>query len=269
MGLAKKTLDRSDISTYPIKVKYSGSFASASATSYGITFNTGINTSYQANGAQYLNYKLAQQLYYNYYLTGSLATSASGWDPVWQSTAASGSLDDDYRYFPSASSSQIRLFAIPRTIFGENISRNSLNITAGSYNLIDDGNGNVRDANSSFVHVGNVFYSQGIIVITNSSYQGTFSGYTIRLKGETTIYQNEVRCKVSENDFNYSQNPSITKLGTTGSYIDAVTGSDYHPYATTVGLYNDADELLVVGKLSRAYPIPPNTDISFNIRWDS
>lgn len=269
MGLAKTTLDRSDISTYPIKVKYSGSFASASAASYGITFSTGINTSYQANGAQYLNYKLAQQLYYNYYLTGSLNNSGSGWDPVWQSTAASGSLDDNNRYFPNAVSAQIRMFAIPRTVFGENISKGTLNITAGSYNLIDDGNGNVKDANSSLVHVGNVFYSQGIVVITNPSYQGTFSGYTLRLSSETTIYQNEVRCRVSENDFNYTNNPSAVLAGTTGSYINAVTGSDWHPYTTTVGLYNDQDELLVVGKLSRPYPIPPNTDISFNIRWDS
>jgi hypothetical protein len=36
-----------------------------------------------------------------------------------------------------------------------------------------------------------------------------------------------------------------------------------------VGLYNDQDDLLVVGKLSRPYAIPQNTDITFVIRWDS
>jgi hypothetical protein len=93
--------------------------------------------------------------------------------------------------------------------------------------------------------------------------------FTLSFEAESTIYQNEVRCLVNENDFNYTQNPSATKSGTTGSYIDAITGSDFHPYTTTVGLYNDADELLVVGKLSRPYPIPQNTDMTFVIRWDS
>ena len=93
--------------------------------------------------------------------------------------------------------------------------------------------------------------------------------YTLEFTAETTVYQNEVRCLVNENDFNYTQNPSAVKSGTTGSYIDAVTGSDFHPYTTMVGLYNDQDELLVVGKLSRPYPIPPNTDMTFVVRWDS
>ena len=93
--------------------------------------------------------------------------------------------------------------------------------------------------------------------------------YTLEIQSETTIYQNEVRCLVNENDFNYTQNPSAVKAGTSGSYIDAVTGSDFHPYTTMVGLYNDQDELLVVGKLSRPYPIPPNTDMTFVVRWDS
>ena len=93
--------------------------------------------------------------------------------------------------------------------------------------------------------------------------------YTVSFVVENTLYQNEVRCLVNENDFNYTQNPSAIKAGTSGSYINAVTGSDFHPYATIVGLYNDKDELLVVGKLARPYAIPQNTDVTFIIRWDS
>lgn len=97
----------------------------------------------------------------------------------------------------------------------------------------------------------------------------TTQNYTVSFIAENTLYQNEVRCLINENDFNYTQNPSAIKLGTSGSYIDAITGSDFHPYATTVGLYNDQDELLVVAKLSRPYPVPPNTDMTFVIKWDS
>jgi len=95
--------------------------------------------------------------------------------------------------------------------------------------------------------------------------------FTLNLISETTIYQNEVRCKVQENEFNYSQNPTALKYGTSpsGTLADNVTGSDFRPYATTVGLYNASNELLLVGKLGTPYPIPSNTDMTFVIRWDS
>jgi len=171
MGLSKNTLDRSDISTYPIKLKYSASYASSSAYSYGITLNRGINGSFNSNGEDFLVYKLAKQLYYNLYLTGSLNNSASYWNDNLQSTAASGTFDNDYRYFPNAADDQITLMAIPRNVFGENISRKSLRISGATYNLIDDGNGNIIDTNNSNTHVGNVLYSQGIVIITNLDYE--------------------------------------------------------------------------------------------------
>lgn len=96
-----------------------------------------------------------------------------------------------------------------------------------------------------------------------------YSPYTMSFQAQTTIYQNEVRCHVNENDFNYTQNPSATVSGSYGRYEDVITGSDFRPYATTVGIYNDQNELLVVGKLSTPYPIPSNTDITFIIKWDS
>jgi hypothetical protein len=96
-----------------------------------------------------------------------------------------------------------------------------------------------------------------------------YSPYTMSLQAQLTLYQNEVRCRVNENDFNYTQNPSATISGSNGQYIDAVTGSDFRPYATSIGLYNDQNELLIVGKLSTPYPIPSNTDMTFVVKWDS
>lgn len=117
--------------------------------------------------------------------------------------------------------------------------------------------------------------------------------YELTLTAETTIYQNEIKCRVSENDFNYSQNPTVfaNKVIVSGSaavpffapmagsasygYIvdgtmaDNITGSSFHPYVTTIGLYNESNDLLVVGKLSTPYPIPANTDMTFVVRWDS
>ena len=169
--MSKNTLDRSDISTFPIKLKYSSSYASSSAISYGITLNRGINGSYSSNGKSFLVYKLAKQLYYNSYLTGSLNNTASAWNDNLQSTAAEGTFDDDFRYFPSAQNSKISVMAIPRNVFGENISRKTFRLSGATYNLVDDGNGNIIDTDNSNVHVGNILYAQGIIIITNSDYE--------------------------------------------------------------------------------------------------
>ena len=169
--MSKNTLDRSDISTFPIKLKYSASYASSSAINYGITLNRGINGSFNSNGNSFLVYKLAKQLYYNSYLTGSLNNTASAWNDNLQSTAAEGTFDDDFRYFPVGSNDQITVMAIPTNVFGENISRRSLRISGTTYNLIDDGNGNIIDVSNSNAHVGNVLYAQGLIIITNQDYE--------------------------------------------------------------------------------------------------
>jgi hypothetical protein len=81
------------------------------------------------------------------------------------------------------------------------------------------------------------------------AYTGSF---TLSFKNEHIIYENEVRCLVQESDYNLSYNPTLLS----GSYIsgsvkDFATGSDFHPYATSLGLYNDNNELLAVAKLSK------------------
>lgn len=121
------------------------------------------------------------------------------------------------------------------------------------------------------VNIGNLIYAQGFAIVTNQSYSNLFSDYSVSLIAETTIYQNEVKCRVLENDFNYSQNPTMLSAVSSSAGIIAnnVTGSDFKPYATTVGLYSAANELLVVGKLATPYAIPSNTDITFVIRYDS
>jgi hypothetical protein len=170
MGISQNIIDRSDISTYPIKTLYTASYPSSSFSNYGITINKGINSPYSISGSYSLNYKLAKQLYYNQYLTGSLLMSSSAWNDTLQSTAASGTFDNDYRYFPTKSEAVINIFAIPTNIFGENIQISSFSLTSSTYNIIDDKNGNLIDLSRNNDHVGNILYSQGIVIITNQNY---------------------------------------------------------------------------------------------------
>lgn len=97
----------------------------------------------------------------------------------------------------------------------------------------------------------------------------TSTPFKLKLKSESTIYQAQARCHVNENDFNLSLNPTMTHCSTPGVMRDNVTGSYFQPYVTTVGLYNEMNELLVVAKLGEPFPMPANTDVTFLIRYDT
>jgi hypothetical protein len=177
MSRSKNTIRFSDISSAPIKVKYSSSYASQSLADFGITINRGFNHPMTVTGSlddNALKYRLIKQLYYKNYISGSLLNSGSAYDSYDQSTAASGSGDEDTRYFPTGSNDQVGFLYIPRSEFGEQISRQSLSLTPLSggnpYNLIDDGNGNLVDTYNNYKRVGNIFYSQGVVVITDHDY---------------------------------------------------------------------------------------------------
>jgi hypothetical protein len=275
MSRAFNTLKASDVSTVPIKLKYQTSINSEDYSAYGIKITTGSNGPVTITGSvsqDTINFSTIRQLYYQNYLTGSLTFSASYWNSNQQSTAFSGSADFESRYFPTESNATIQVISIPPIVFGEQISRNSLSFTddATFDTYTDDGNGNILDSNNK--KAGNIIYSQGLIIITSQDLSATpknFQIATISFLAETTIYQKEHRCHISENDFNCTQNLSAVKIGGTGSLSDNVTGSDFRPYITCVGLYNERNDLLVVGKLSTPHPIPPNTDMTFVVRYDT
>ena len=95
----------------------------------------------------------------------------------------------------------------------------------------------------------------------------SYSTFTLNLQSETTLYQKEVRCEILQNDFNYSMNPTIFS-GSNGDVKGFVTGSDFRPYMTTIGLYNDSDELIIVGKFSTPIPISSYSDMTVVVKWD-
>lgn len=95
----------------------------------------------------------------------------------------------------------------------------------------------------------------------------TYTPYELKFNSTSTIYQQQIRCQVNENEFNLTTNPTVL-INSSGSLANNVTGSDFGPYVTTVGLYNEANELLIVGKLARPFPMPENTDVTFIIKYD-
>lgn len=79
---------------------------------------------------------------------------------------------------------------------------------------------------------------------------GTISGSaSFRLQSEETVTSNYVYIRPRNAEFNYSMNPSM--LTGSGELRHSILINSPRTYITTVGLYNDSNELLAVAKLSR------------------
>ena len=75
-------------------------------------------------------------------------------------------------------------------------------------------------------------------------------GKNFLLNSEETLSSDYVFVRARNDEFNYSTNPSFIS-GSTGAVLFDSFINDPQVYITTVGLYNDNQELLAVAKLSR------------------
>jgi hypothetical protein len=119
-------------------------------------------------------------------------------------------------------------------------------------------------------HVGNVFSKQGLVVVSTLDprfHDILQQTYTASYKSTLTSYELGVVTKLDAGDFNLSLNPTLTKDNDV-TYHSFVTGSSFAPYITTIGLYNDAGQLLAVGKLAQPIRKRNDVDTNFLIRID-
>ena len=68
--------------------------------------------------------------------------------------------------------------------------------------------------------------------------------------------------------FYYTLNPSIISSSGDGSIYDWATSSYFDPYVTTVGMYDNNENLLAVGKLAKPLPTSRTTDTTILINLD-
>lgn len=97
-----------------------------------------------------------------------------------------------------------------------------------------------------------------------SNFQNT-SSFDILFLNEHIIYEKIIKCTVKDYEFNLSYNPTLSKSGSLKCFA---TASDFHPYVTTVGLYNDNNDLLAVAKFGQPIPVSQDTDTTYLIKLD-
>ena len=137
---------------------------------------------------------------------------------------------------------------------------------------------NISESINASPYIGNIFYESGLVAITHPKYQTIISGATgdgiintLQFQGSHLIYEHEYQCTVQEHEFNTTLNSSALDQTDSNPYKISgfTTSSHFQPYVTTVGLYNQANELLVVGKLGQPIRKSDKTDMTFIVRWDT
>jgi len=175
------------------------------------------------------------------------------------------------RFIPTGSGDRIAVFSIPSRLFGDYIQPNSFiwEDNTNSITFTDDGEGNIISGSTV---VGNIIYPHGMVTLTNQDLTMddfvTAANVTCSFSSSYKIFETQYKATVNEFEYNFSQNPSIISGSTDGSVYDFTTGSFFQPYVTTIGLYNEAQELLAVGKLAQPYPLSRTTDTTFYINLD-
>lgn len=273
--------------------------SSASFSEYGIEvliaetgssetiFNSGSSATTGTNSSQYreLVYSSIQQLYYSGVFTSALPTSS--YEDYKQTTLYTSSL--------RSLGNKALLVTIPQNIFGNAIKPGTFamgsnvsiqNYVSGgyintgyfttssgiTYNVFDNGEGAIVES-GSLQKVGDIIYTHGVVVVTDPASitavenSLTTSNFNISYQSTKDIFTHNYRCRVRESDLNFSQNPTI-KSGSDGDMYGFATGSYFQPYTTAVGLYNDSNELVGVGKLGQPIPKSRFTDMTFVIKFD-
>ena len=110
--------------------------------------------------------------------------------------------------------------------------------------------------------------------VLNSLFNLPFSGslaHSTKFKNIHPIYENEYMCTINSDEYNFTHNISIrkNKSDQKPNLANFATGSQFKPYVTTVGLYNENNELLVIGKLGQPVRMSDEADTTFALRWDT
>lgn len=297
MGAFKK-IDRQDVylSKYEANKKYNVSGSDYGL--FGITSNTireFREESYLIDQVDELEgsyaplfYKSLDHLYYKSFSQENLIVSNS-----YEHYITTSLLEDNIRELDE----DLIYLSIPRSVIGnkiqagsfkavliDQIGMNSIEIRSGSIadistltlqenlttgNIVDNSEGILlfKHPDQTILKVGNLIYNHGLIIITYQpliNYLETVGNPNLSWKSSIEVLTYNAHLKISDYEYNLTLNPTASDRD--GNLLPNVTSSVFTPYITTVGLYNDANELLAVGKLNQPTPKSAETEMSIIYR---
>lgn len=241
---------------------------------YGISKRTGISGPTDALYSGSVNYQdqlLYESIKHLYYSNLSGSTVYGSYENYFQS-----SLDQESRDLQD----KVVVFSFPNEVIGEHIQPGTLSLSfissSFSGSIADNGEGKLLLSQSNIISgssipVGDIIYTHGIVLVTDIDVIQVLENtvnYTGSWESTLTIYVLHVNCKVRDYELNFTQNPSALS-GSNGELKPNISLPSFQPYATGIGLYNDANELLAVGKFGQPIPKTPYADTTFIIKLDT
>jgi len=107
----------------------------------------------------------------------------------------------------------------------------SLDFESGT--LVLDDPFDIAEISLTEAAIGNVFYSEGLVVVTQTD-SVDLTEYSMEYRSTQTIHETEVLIEVKAGEFNFSQNPSAVDVVLSGSYdFTTTTISNVSPAKTT------------------------------------
>jgi hypothetical protein len=118
--------------------------------------------------------------------------------------------------------------------------------------------------------VGNVFGKQGLAIFSSPDHRIADlinTPFTASYRSTLSISEVGVIARVDAGDFNLSTNVTLTR-DDDSTYSAFVSSDEFTPYITQIGLYNDAGQLMAIGKLAQPIKKRNDVDMNFVVRID-
>jgi len=131
-------------------------------------------------------------------------------------------------------------------------------------------NGDLLDASASFNTVtgSNIAGDNAFKLFTAiSGAMAASTDYALTARNEETISSTHYFVRVKNAEYNFSNNPTFV-TGSLGEFSQPTFLKDPKVYITTVGMYNDSQELLAVGKLSQPIQKSFSNEVLIKVKLD-
>jgi hypothetical protein len=270
-------------------------------------FNTGwVTTGNISTEYKFLVYKSIRELYYSNFLISSASDGTEYAESGLFVNYPQSDLYFR-KHFPSDLNDNIGVISIPSKLYGNKIQPKTFNLTSGSnVTITDDGEGNLlyngsicgniiynqglaiitsngNPDNTGAAKYGEGRYGFGVYgFVGDGEFINNFinepTDITCSFSSSYDILETQYKCTINANEFNYSLNPSLLKDSLRGDnkilesgsalYSNFVTSSTFSPFTTAVGLYNDDQELVAIGKLAQPLLTSQTTDTTIFINID-
>ncbi len=242
-------------------------------------------------GSGTFNYGSIQQ-------AGELKGFTSRHAPVWH-PSDDRAFTTYKRFVVGSEPTMLRVLHVPSLYYGRQIATGSVRITCNAFlgsgivrTVVDDGRGGLYISGSvgssslsereeysgvGWNKVGNVFYSEGIVVIKDPALldMGEGVGSTpmdadrlqVSFRGQTTIPTQVLNCRARAAEFNCSNNSTFSNRNPDTGNLDVALGSST-TYITAVGLYDSRRRLVAVAKIAQPIRNREKEKINIRLRMD-